>query len=134
MAGKKHGNKGRLYIAFSSGGSAEPMPNTGDWNFNSSTSSVDVTSQGDTNINYVTGLPDAQGTFSGFFDHSTKSTYRASVDGLPRKMYAYPDATDATQYWYGQVYLDFAFVGAVNDANKTSGTWKAAGPISDVGM
>jgi hypothetical protein len=45
------------------------------------TDRFDVTAYGDTGKAFVAGLPDASGTYSGFFDDSTAQMYTAGSDG-----------------------------------------------------
>ena len=58
-----------------------------DWSINFTVAKVDVTAMLDTNLIYVSGLPDASGDFTGFYDTSTAQTYVSAVDGLPRNFY-----------------------------------------------
>jgi hypothetical protein len=124
-----HGRKGRLYAAIASGGSAEPIAFLNAWSINFETDKADVTAFGDGNKVYTSGLPDAAGTFAGFFDDSTEQLYTAAQDGVARKFYLYPN-TDTAQYWYGTALFDFSVSAGVGDAVTVSGSWAAASAIS----
>lgn len=89
----------------------------------------------DTNKTYVSGKPDASGSFSGFWDNATAQTYTAATDGLARRMYLYPDATVGTAgpYWFGTGFPDFSISGGVADSVTISGDWQAASAWSKVG-
>src|SRR6266446_5542721 len=105
----RHGRNGRLYLDVAGGGSASAVPFVDTWQQDFSTARTEVTSFGDTNLKYVAGLPDAKGTFSGFWDDATAQMYTAAVDGIARKFYWYPDLTNApTVYWYGTGFFDFS--------------------------
>lgn len=128
-----HGRNGRLYVGLASD-SATPSPVTflNNWSVEFTTDKVDVTCFGDTNKVYVSGLPDAAGSFSGFYDDSTAQLYTASQDGLARKFYLYPSTSDAGDYWYGTALFDFSVSGSVSDAVSVSGSWSAASAVTQV--
>jgi hypothetical protein len=129
-----HGRRGRVYLGIASDtAEASPIPFFSMWSINFSTDKVDVTAFGDDNKIYVSGLPDASGQFSGFYDDATAQTYTAATDGLARKFYLYPSTLTNTQYFFGTVLPDFSVDGAVADAVKVSASWNAASRISKVG-
>jgi hypothetical protein len=88
---------------------------------------------GDTNKVYVSGLPDASGEFSGFYDDATAQTYTAAVDGVARNFYLYPSLLTATQYFYGQILPDFSVNGGVGSAVEVSASWNASSAITKLG-
>ena len=124
-----HGRRGRVYLAVTSGGTAEPIPFLNSWSMNAQAEKADVTAFGDNNKVYVAGLPDASGEFSGFYDDATAQTYTAAVDGLPRKFYLYPSTLLNTQYWFGEILPDFSVNGAVGGAVEVSSSWNASSAI-----
>ena len=124
-----HGRRGRVYLAITSGGTAEPIPFLNSWSMNAQAEKADVTAFGDNNKVYVAGLPDASGEFSGFYDDATAQTYTAAVDGLPRKFYLYPSTLLNTQYWFGEILPDFSVNGAVGGAVEVSSSWNASSAI-----
>ena len=128
---RKHGRNGRLYAAIASGGTPEPVVFLKQWSIDFTVDNVEVTAFGDVNKTYVGGLPDASGSFSGYFDSATAQMYTAAVDGVARGFYLYPDTGDAT-YWYGTALFDFSVSGSVDGAVTASGDWNAAGAITKV--
>jgi hypothetical protein len=110
---------------------AEPIEFLTSWSINYTVDKVDVTSFGDTNTTYVSGLPDASGDFGGFYDTATEQLYTASQDGLARKFYLYPDISDG-DYFYGTALFDFSASGGVSDAVTISGSWSAASAIAKI--
>ena len=80
---------------------------------------------------YVAGLPNASGDFSGYYDTATAQTYVSASDGQPRNFYLYPStlATQLPQYFFGQIYPDFALSGGVTAAVSLKSTWVPASPI-----
>lgn len=131
---RRHGRNGRVYMEITSGGTASSVTFIADWSLNFTTDRVDVTGMGDTNKVYVAGLPDAKGTYSGFFDDATAQMYTAATDGLARKFYLYPDVTNAAGvYWFGTSFFDFSVAGGVEKAVTITGSFDAASSVAKVG-
>lgn len=128
------GRRGRIYLGIASDtASAEPLPFFASWSMSFETEKIDVTAMGDTTKVYVSGLPDASGEFSGFYDDATNQTYLAAVDGLARKFYLYPNTATTTQYWFGTILPDFSVNAEVSGAVEVSASWSAATPVTKVG-
>jgi hypothetical protein len=128
------GRKGVIYLGLASDTAlATPLPFQATWAINFGTDKADVTAMGDNNKVYVSDLPDASGTFSGFYDDATAQTYTAAIDGLPRKFYLYPTSANPTTYFFGTILPDFSVDGGVGDAVKVSSSWSAASSIVKVG-
>lgn len=132
---RRHGRNGRLYLGIATSASApESVAFLSSWSAQFNTDTSEVTAFGDTNKTYVAGLPDAQGSFSGFWDDATAQSYTAASDGDARKFYLYPDVTNApTIYWYGTAFFDFSVDTPVDGPITVSGNWRAAGAISKNG-
>jgi hypothetical protein len=132
---RRHGRNARIYLGLaSSTASAEPLQFISAFTNSFQSDKPEVTALGDSNKVYVAGLPDAQGSMTGFYDDATVQTYTAAVDGMPRKFYEYPDTVNSpNQYWFGTVLPDFSIDGSVGDAIKMSATWNAASSIQKVG-
>lgn len=127
-----HGRRGRVYCGIASDtATAEPIAFLNQWSMDSSTDRVDVTAFGDNNKVYVAGLPDATGSFAGFYDTETEQLFTASQDGLARKFYLYPDLTDG-DYFYGTGFFDFSISVEVAGAATISGSWSAASAVLKV--
>lgn len=134
-----HGRTGRLYADFSSagGGSATPVAALKSWEINATSDRVDVTAMGDENKQYLQGLPDAQGSFSGFYDDDANTAYSAARDissNAARTFYLYPTTNNTLKYWYGTGYFDVTVTGDVGAAIETSGSWAAASNVTPVGI
>lgn len=128
-----HGRNGALYAGIASGGTAEPIAFLSGWSISFEVDKADVTAFGDTNKTYVSGLPDASGDFSGFYDDATAQLYTAASDGVSRKFYLYPSRLTNGQYFFGTALFDFKVDGDVGDSVKLSGSWAAASGIAKVG-
>lgn len=130
---RKHGRFGRMYFAVSDGAEAAPAVALRRWTLNSATDKAETTSQGDNSKTYVAGLPDAQGSYEGFYDGDSAQAWAASQDGLARKMYLYPDTSDTDTYAFGTAFLDFSIDSPVDGATTINGSFNAATPFSSVG-
>lgn len=124
-----------MYVGLASAtASAESVAFLSKWSITFDTDDVDVTAFGDTLKQYVSGLPDVGGTFSGFFDDATVQTYTAATDGVARRFYLYPTtAATSGPYWFGTAIFDFAAEGDVNGAVSVSGNFKASTSVAKVG-
>lgn len=120
-------------MAIASGGTAEPIAFLSTFEANFASDRFEVTSFGDTGKAYVAGLPDAQGSFNGFYDTATAQTYTAATDGVARKFYFYPIASTASQYWFGTAFFDFSASFDVGGAATCSGSWASATGVAKVG-
>jgi hypothetical protein len=127
------GRNGALYAAVTSAGVAEPIAFLNNWTLSAKSNRTDVTAFGDTSMVYVQGLPDAQGTYKGFYDNATPQTYTAASDGVSRKIYLYPDRSQVGVYWFGTAFFDYDIDTAADGAVQISGSWAAASPIQRVG-
>lgn len=127
------GRNGILYMNLTSGGVPEPIAFLDKWSMSFSSSKIKVTAFGDTSEVYVAGLPDAQGTYSGFYDNASVQTYTAAVDGIARKFYLYPDRTLATQYWFGTGIFDMSIDSSIDGAVAISGGLAAATVVAKAG-
>lgn len=112
---------------------ASPVPFLKKYTFDSKFATFDVTAFGDVNKVYVADLPDAQGTFDGFYDTATAQLYTAATDGLARRTYLYPDNSIPGTYFMGTATFDMSLNVDVAGAVQVSGTFKAFSPFSKVG-
>lgn len=134
MATRIHGRNGRMYAAATSAGAAVPQMFMSTWGISFATDKAKVTAQGDTGHVYVSGLPDASGTYSGFFDADGGQFYTAAVDGVARPFYLYPVASVTTKYWFGTALFDFSVEVPVEGAASVTGSWAAASSVAAVGF
>lgn len=130
---RQHGRNARLYMNLTSGGTAEPVAFLRQWSISFATDSVEVTAFGDSNKTYVAGLPDASGSYSGFYDDATAQMFTSAVDGVARKFYLYPSTGTTSQYFFGTALFDFSLDSSVDGANTVSGDFQAASIVTKVG-
>lgn len=133
MGNRIAGRNGRLYAAVTSAGTAEPITFMTTWTANFVSDRYEVTAYGDAVKTYVAGLPDASGTYAGFYDDGTTQFYTAALDGVARRFYFYPSTANTGQYWFGTAFFDFSVEFPVDGAVPVSGSWSAASATSKVG-
>lgn len=132
---RRHGKTGKLMMGIATSAAApEAVAYIKMWSGSFATDRAEGTAFGDTNKVKFSGLPDASGSFDGFFDNATAQTYTAALDGIARKFYMYPDHTnDPSVYWYGSAFFDFSVSTPIDGMVTISGTWDAAGNITKNG-
>ena len=119
-----------VYVGIASGAAASPVAYMNDWTINFTVDQPEVTAFGDLNKIYVSGLPDASGEFSGFYDDASRQLYTAARDGVARNFYLYPNTVaDPNMYWFGQILPDFAISGNIGAAISVKANWKASSAI-----
>lgn len=128
-----HGRNGALYVSLTSGGTAEPLAFCKKWSIDFKTDRVDATAFQDTNKIKVAGLPDASGSFDGFYDTATAQTYTAAIDGIARKFYLYPTTSATGTYFSGTAYFDYSVDTDVNGVVTFKGTFDAASAVTKTG-
>lgn len=136
---RKHGRTGRLYADFTTSGNAAAVPvaSLRQWSIDFSTDKIDATCFGDTNKQYLAGLPDSSGSFAGLYDDASVSAYSAAVDNganNARRFYLYPDTNDTSKYWFGTGFFDASYSASVDGAIELSGNWSAASNVIGVGI
>jgi hypothetical protein len=123
------GRQGRLYIdtSVSANGSAQPISNLSSFDIQQTADRTETTYFGSVSKQYVAGLRDAQGSFSGY--HDTDGGLVAIDTSVARKFYLYPSTAQATKYWFGTATFDITVSQTVNGAVETSGSWAAASGV-----
>jgi hypothetical protein len=124
------GRKGVVYLSSTGSGAAVNVIKLNAW----TTDKIEVTSFGDANKTYVQGLPDVQGTVSGFWDNTETKPFTAagSTDGC--KLYLYPSSDITGSYHYGPAWLDMSMDTSVSAAVTISGSFAANGSWGSVGI
>ena len=110
-------------------GTAIPVIALSNWGISLARDRFEVTAFGDSNKQYVQGLPDISGSFGGWWDDTEDTIFDAADNAEAVKMYLYPDRANAeTKYWYGTAYVDISEVTTdVGGAVTVAGTFQAAG-------
>jgi hypothetical protein len=131
--GKQSGRNAVIYLGATTAAAASLLTFQNTWSIDFTSEKIDVTSFGDPTKTYVTGIADAQGEFSGFYDDASPQTYTAAIDGLSRKFYLYPTSLLPGTYFFGTVFVDMSVNAAVAGAIEVSAKWNAATSMAKVG-
>jgi hypothetical protein len=117
-----HGKRGQVKIG------ATVVASLNSWTLNSATDKADVTAFGDSNKQYVTGLPDVKGSLAGWFDDAEEALFLAAEGDAPVALDLFPVSTLTGTHWNGQAYLDANVECPATGPITVSGDWVAAGP------
>jgi hypothetical protein len=105
------------------------------WTLNMARDRVDVTCFGDTNKQYVQGLPNIQGTIGGFWDtdHGSPTEGNFQIFDVAEgdtavDLVLVPSTLDPTHAFRGRAYLDASIDVSASGAVSISGSFVAAGP------
>lgn len=121
------GRKGVAYLSTTGSGTATNVVRLNAWTLNRTTDKIDVTSFGDANKTYVIGLPDLQGTLSGFWDDAETKPFTAAASSDGCKLYLYPSSDATSKYAYGPAWLDVSIEVPVSGAATISCNFAANG-------
>lgn len=121
------GRKGVVYLSTTGSGAATNVIKLNAWTVNKTTDKIEVTAFGDANKTYVQGLPDLQGTFSGFWDDTESKPFTAAASSDGCKLYLYPSSDITTKYFYGPAWLDVSMDTGVSAAVTITGNFAANG-------
>lgn len=121
------GRHGMVYISTNGTGAAAAVVGLTNWSIDRSTDKIDVSGFGDTNKQYVLGLPDLKGSFAGTWDDTETKLYDAAASADGCKLYLYPSSDKAAAYWYGPAWVDFSMACDANGKVSVSGNFVANG-------
>lgn len=121
-----------IYLGATTSAEASLLTYQNSYTLNLEFERIDVTAFGDSTKQYVAGIADASGEFSGFLDDASVQTYTAAIDGLPRKFYLYPSSLSTGRYFFGTVLADLTINGEVAGAAEVSSKWSAASTFARV--
>jgi len=99
------------------------------WTLDLARDKADVTCFGDTNKQYVLGLPDIQGEIGGVWDETTSPEFlRVALGDVPVMLELIPSTLTPTHMFKGLAYLDAGMEVAADGAVTIDGSFVAAGP------
>ena len=122
-----HGKTGVVYLSTTGSGTAVAAVSLSAWSLDKATDKVDVTAFLDVNKQYVQGLPDVKGSFSGWFDSSDDALFDGSESSDGVKLYLYPSSTAPTIYHAGPAWLDGSIEVSATGAVSIKGSFVANG-------
>lgn len=124
-----HGKNGAIYLYGAKGQSgAIKIAVKTEWTLNLNRDYADATAFGDTNKQWLAGVRDVQGTWTGLLDVSGDALVTATQsDSIPMYLYGDDRAGFELLLAFGPALIDGQIQDSVNDAIKTSGNYRAAG-------
>ena len=119
---RHHGRYGKVYI------SGTAVASIDSWKLSLKRDKAEVTCFGDVNKVKVQGLPEFQGSWTGFWDDADTVPWTAQASATYVDMILYVDYTNNIGvYAYGPAWLDLSIDTSVKDAVKISGDFEAGG-------
>jgi hypothetical protein len=124
---RRHGKNGDVMMDPTGGATVVRVASLNSWTLDAASDNVDVTCFGDTNKQYVKGLPDYKGDIGGVWDAADVAIFDAAFAGTPVALKLIPSTLDATAFFEGLGYIDAGIDCPADGAVTISGTWVAAG-------
>ena len=124
---RRHGKNGSVLMDPTGGVTYVAIVSLDSWTLDATSDNVDVTCFGDTNKQYVKGLPDYKGDIGGCWDAANVVIFDAAFAGTPVGLKLVPSSLDATAFFSGKAYVDAGIDCPADGAVTTKGTWVAAG-------
>ena len=124
---KLHGKNGAIYIGGAKGSGGIKVAVKAEWTLQRNRDYIDATVFGDTNKTYLAGLPNTQGTFSGFFDTSGDLLNNAAASDA-QTLYLYADdGASPVLIANGPALIDANISASNTDAVRITGEFRAQG-------
>ena len=124
---RRHGKNGSVEMDPTGSTTYVPVASLKSWTLDAASDNVDVTAFGDTNKQYVKGLPDYKGDLGGWWDAAETALFDAAFAGTPVGLKLIPSSLDVTAFFSGLAYVDAGVDVAADGACSVTGSWVAAG-------
>ena len=126
---RRHGSKGEILLSESATGTPAPtlIASMNAWSLSLARDKEDVTAFGDTNKQYVQGLPDISGSLGGWWDVADIRIFEISLGDLACFLKLVPSTLDATYFFSGPAYLDGSVDVSATGAISVSSEFVSAG-------
>jgi hypothetical protein len=128
MGNPYHAKDAVVYMSANGTDAASPLLGCSEWSLDMSVDTVEVTSFGAQNKEYVQGLPDISGTLSGFVRDDETKWFEASESTDGTKLYLYFTRVTTGRYAYGTAWFSVSLNNTISGANEISGSFVAKGP------
>ena len=126
---RRHGSKGQVKMDPAGGATTVEVASLNQWTLDLERDKEDVTCFGDTNKQYVLGLPDIQGEINGVWDEATSPEFlRVALGDVPVMLELIPSTITPTHMFKGLAYLSAGMECAADGAVTINGSFVAAGP------
>jgi hypothetical protein len=126
---RRHGSKGMIKMDPTGGDVAVEVAALNQWTLDLERDKEDVTCFGDTNKQYVLGLPDIQGEINGVWDEDFSPDFlRIALGEIPVMLELVPSTVTPTFLFKGLAYLSAGIECPADGAVTINGSFVAAGP------
>jgi len=126
---RRHGSKGQVKMDPTGGATTVVVGDLNKWTLDLARDKEDVTCFGDTNKQYVLGLPDIQGEIGGVWNEDSSPEFlRVALGDVPVMLELIPSTLTPTHLFKGLAYLDAGMECAADGAVTIKGSFVAAGP------
>jgi len=126
---RRHGSKGSIEMDPAGGSTTVEVGSLNSWSLDLERDKEDVTCFGDTNKQYVLGLPDIQGEIEGVWDEEQSPDFlRVALGEVPVTLKLVPSTTTPTHFFSGLAYLSAGIECPADGAVTINGSFVAAGP------
>lgn len=126
-----HGKGGQVKMdpAGGDGTAAAAVADINAFTIDMTTEKVPVPACGDSNVEYVTGLPDYKGTLSGWWNSlTTPAIFEVVLGTVAPFLILIPNRLEPTYLFQGLAWLDGSIDVSATGAVSFKGNWVAAGP------
>jgi hypothetical protein len=130
---RRHGSYGQILM--DDAPPAEPgtptpvlVASMNSWSLDLARDRADVTAFGDTNKQYVQGLPDISGDLGGFWDAPNIEIFRVALGDTAAFLKLIPSSLDPTYFFSGLAFLDANIEVDAGGAVTLGGSFAGAGP------
>lgn len=124
---RRHGKNGSVSMDPTGSTTYAPIASLNNWSLDATTGTVSVTAYGDTNEQFVVGLPSYQGSLGGWWESTETALFDAAFAGTPVALKLVPSTLDATAFFSGLAYVTAGVECPADGAVSVKGTWVAAG-------
>lgn len=124
---KLYGTNGAIYLGGAKGSGGVKVAVKTEWALQRNRDYVDATSFGESNKTYLAGLPNVQGSFSGFYDTAGDLLFQAATSGATQVYLYADDGTTPKLVANGPAFIDASVTVSNSDAARITGEFRASG-------
>jgi hypothetical protein len=126
---RRHGSKGEVHMDPTGGATAVLVAALNSWTLDLKRDRADATCFGDTNKQYVQGLPDIKGDIGGIWDEAVSQVlFDQALGEIAAFLKLIPSSLAPTYLFSGLAYIDAAIEVKHDGAITIKGSFAGAGP------
>ena len=126
---RRHGSQGQVKMDPAGGATTTAVGSLNSWSLNLDRDKEDVTCFGDTNKQYVLGLPNVEGDLAGVWDEAVSTAlFEVALGDVPVMLELIPSTISPTNLFKGLAYVSMSIECPADGAVTVEGSFVAAGP------